>query len=142
MRTSYEPERTHCVGDYFRGIALCRRDRTSFRSCDRLCGPANFMTPNARSVALLELEGYAVDIVERRITRIVTRDYLGCVDLIGVREGQTLAVQSTTADHFAHRRKKLEASPMLPKMIAAGWRIEVHGWRKKGREWVVRREQL
>jgi len=100
------------------------------------------MTPNARSVALLELEGYKADIVERRITRIVTKDFLGCLDVIGMRKGQTIGVQTTTADHFANRRRKLQASPMLPWMIGAGWRIEVHGWREKDGEWIVRREAL
>lgn len=100
------------------------------------------MTPCARTIALLTSENYAADVVERRITRIVTKDFLGCIDIIGVREGTTIAVQVTTTDHFANRRTKLKASPMLARMKAAGWRVEVHGWRERKGTWIVRRESL
>lgn len=60
---------------------------------------------------------------------------------------ETLAVQATTGDHVAHRIEKIVGDAELHQRAAmvkaAGWRVEVWGWRKnsKGR-WVLRREAL
>lgn len=83
-----------------------------------------------------------VDTVERRITRIVTRDLFGIIDLLAVREGVTLAVQVTTSSNVAARRKKLQASEALSRVLAAGWRVELHGWAKRKGRWQCRVEAL
>lgn len=100
------------------------------------------MTPNARSREALEAAGWLVDTVERRITRIVTRDLFGIIDLLAVRDEVTLAVQVTTASNVAARRKKLQASDALSRVLAAGWRIELHGWVKRKGRWLCRVEPL
>ncbi|MGC8519278.1 MAG: hypothetical protein ACP5P4_12245 [Steroidobacteraceae bacterium] len=101
------------------------------------------MTPSARSVRLLEAEGFTVDTVERWIPGArIRRDLFGMFDLIAVRNATTLAVQVTTSDHLANRRRKVAASPFLERIRAAGWQIELHGWRKSGRRWECRREAV
>lgn len=101
------------------------------------------MSPAARSTALLKAEGYAVDTVERWIPGArIRRDLFGLFDLLAIREGSTLAVQVTTGDHLADRRRKVLASPLLERVQAAGWRIELHGWAKRGNRWRCRREAL
>ena len=101
------------------------------------------MTPSARSVRLLKAQGYAVDTVERWIPGArIRRDLFGMFDLLAIRDSSTLAVQVTTADHMAHRRRKLASSLLLARCKAAGWQIELHGWRKSGRRWECRREAL
>ncbi len=98
------------------------------------------MSPNARSKSLLESDGFLVDIVQQRVTRLLTRDLFGIFDLVAVREGVTLAVQATTSDHAADRRRKVLASPALAAVRSAGWTIEVHSWRKARGRWQCKRE--
>jgi hypothetical protein len=98
------------------------------------------MSPNARSKALLEAEGYAADIVQMRVTRLVTRDLFGILDLVAIREGETLGVQATSASNHASRRRKVSESEILPTLLAAGWRIEIHSWAKRASRWRCRRE--
>ena len=100
------------------------------------------MTPNHRSRALLESSSWLVDIVERRITRILTRDLFGCFDLLAVRGAETLAIQTTTASNMAARRKKVLASSFLPALRAAGWQIALHGWRTVKGRWCCKQEAL
>jgi len=66
----------------------------------------------------------------------------GFIDLLAIRKGETLAVQ-TTSTGVSSRIKKIMESDYLPKVRDAGWRIVVHGWRKnsKGR-YVLRVEDI
>lgn len=45
-------------------------------------------------------------------------------------ESETLAIQTTSASNLSARVKKIRASSALPKLLAAGWRVTVHGWKK------------
>ena len=54
----------------------------------------------------------------------------GFIDVLGVRGGQTIAVQTTSASNVASRVRKIAASDNLAAIISAHWIIEVHGWRK------------
>lgn len=103
-------------------------------------------SPTQRSKALMASEGYLVGVVEHwnPFARI-RQDLYGCIDLLGVGAGGTLAIQTTSASNVAARVRKIRESPALPAMLAAGWRVEVHGWGKhvppgrKRAEWRVRR---
>lgn len=101
------------------------------------------MTPNARSKALLEGEGFTVEIVERFNHWSTTRhDLFNAFDLLAVGNGETLAVQATTDGNLAARRTKLAQCAVVPLCVAAKWRIEIHGWAKKQNRWRCRRESL
>lgn len=101
------------------------------------------MTPNARTLQLLRDEGFTAEVVERFNAWSSTRhDLFNAFDVLGVGNGRTIAVQATTSQHVADRRKKLEASPVVALALAAGWRIEVQGWFKKGRYWQCRRIEV
>jgi hypothetical protein len=41
-------------------------------------------------------------------------------------------VQTTTADHLAHRLTKIKALAELPGLLAAGCKVQVHGWKRRG----------
>jgi hypothetical protein len=101
------------------------------------------MTPTQRSLKYLREQGYTVAITERwnPFARI-RQDLFGFVDLLAIRKGETLAVQ-TTSTGVAERIKKIQDSEYLPKIRDAGWMIHVHGWRKnaKGR-YVLRVEDI
>ena len=101
------------------------------------------MTPTLRSLALLREEGYTVAIVEKWNPHVrIRQDLFGFIDLLAIRKGETLAVQ-TTSTGVSSRIKKIMESDYLPKVRDAGWRIVVHGWRKnsKGR-YVLRVEDI
>ena len=87
-------------------------------------------TPTTRTIEWIEQNGYAADVVERRVTRAVSRDYLGIADVIGVRPGETVAVQATSSSNVAARISKVRESVYLDAMRAAGWRVLVVGWRR------------
>lgn len=97
------------------------------------------MSPTQRSKAQMEDRGYLVAIVEywHAFAR-QRRDLFGCFDLLGVSEEGTLAVQTTSASNVSARVRKLADSEAVAAARKAGWRLEVHGWRKVGRGWTCR----
>ena len=58
------------------------------------------------------------------------KDLFGCFDLLGIGEGGTIAVQTTSASNVAARVHKLTDSPALAFARKAGWQLYVHGWSK------------
>lgn len=59
------------------------------------------------------------------------QDLFGFIDVLAIINGQTVAIQVTSSG-TADRIKKItnECADAAKKVLAAGWRIEVHGWRK------------
>ena len=89
------------------------------------------MTPTARTLAALRADGWAAEMVERWNPHArVRHDLFNIVDILAVRGKETLAVQVTAGSGVSARVHKLETSSALPLLAAAGWRVEVHGWRK------------
>ena len=81
--------------------------------------------------------------VERRVFRSITRDFLGVVDVIGAKAGEPiLAVQTTCASNAAARLTKARAELRLRAWLAAGGRFEVWSWGKRAGRWEVRRVEL
>lgn len=100
-------------------------------------------SPTQRSLKLLREQGYRVAVVEHwnQFARI-RQDLFGCIDLLALRDGVTLAVQTTTSEHYAERVAKVRAADAYPDMVAAGWQIVVHGWVKRSTgRWECREEQ-
>ena len=89
------------------------------------------MTPTQRTLKKLRGEGYMAAVVEKWNPHArIRQDLFGVVDVIGIREGETLAVQATSGSNVAARVKKIAESDATPVIRAAGWRFAVHGWRK------------
>ena len=82
----------------------------------------------------LEAEGYRADIVERR-KGPVTKDLFGIIDVLAVREGETLAVQVTSRSNVSTRLRKIADSDSIADIRAAGWTVHVHGWDKRNGEY-------
>jgi hypothetical protein len=91
-------------------------------------------TPTQRSLALLRGRGYAVEKVEQRLTfrGFITRDLFGCIDLIAVRRGEIVGVQTTSRSNLAARRTKALGSPGLAAWLDGGGKFVLHGWAKAG----------
>lgn len=88
-------------------------------------------SPTQRTRSKLREEGYLTEIVERWNPHArVRHDLFGIIDVLAVRGEETLAVQCTSGSGVAARVHKLKDSDSLPVLLAAGWQVQVWGWRK------------
>jgi hypothetical protein len=77
--------------------------------------------------------GYTVGVVERWVPNgrggpQIKQDLFGILDLVAIRAGETLGVQTTSATNMAARARKIAESEHIETLRSAGWRIVVHGW--------------
>ena len=97
-------------------------------------------TPTSRSLELLRERGYPlVQVVEKwNPFARVRQDLFGIIDIVAVGR-KTVGVQTTSYENMFARKRKLSESEALGVLKRAGWRIEVHGWRrpnkKSRRQW-------
>jgi len=99
-------------------------------------------SPTQLSLKRLRDAGFKAGVVEKwNMHAKIRQDFLGFVDIIGVGELGTIAVQSTSYSNVSSHIKKIE-DPKLAENLAAvrkaGWTIEVHGWRKVKNRWQCR----
>jgi len=88
-------------------------------------------SPTSRSLALLKEQGYITAVVEKYNPHArIRQDLFGFIDILALRDGETLAVQATSGSNVAARVAKIAESETAPIVRKAGWRIEVWGWRK------------
>jgi hypothetical protein len=61
-------------------------------------------------------------------------------DIIGASptRREIVLVQCTTADHLSDRLAKVKRVPELPSLLAAGFKVAVHGWERRGASWRVK----
>lgn len=89
-------------------------------------------SPTQRSLEKLRSEGYTVAVVERYNSFTKRRhDLFGFIDVLAIRGGETLAVQTTSASNMSARAAKIAEADTTSAVRAAGWRIVVHGWIKR-----------
>lgn len=89
------------------------------------------MTLTQRTTKMMRDQGYMVATVEyfNYYTKR-KKDLFGCIDLLAIGNGETIAIQVTSKSNMSARIKKIEASEALPEMLRSKWRILVHGWWK------------
>jgi hypothetical protein len=93
-------------------------------------------SPTARSLAHLRKTCQLVQVVEKWNPHArIRHDLFGIIDILAIRDGETVAVQSTSWSNTKSRINKINESDALEHLRAAGWVLLVHGWRKnkKGR---------
>lgn len=102
------------------------------------------MTPTQRSLDYLRKQGYRVAIVERWNAHArIRQDLFGCIDLLAIKDGETLAVQTTSGSNVSARVKKIAEAEAIGDIRNAGWSFHVHGWRKNSKNrWVLRIEDV
>lgn len=89
------------------------------------------MSPTQRSLKHLRDAGYTVAIVEHWNSFTRKRyDLWGFADLLAIRPGEVLAVQTTSGSNVSARVRKIGDSDLVGAVRDAGIRIHVHGWRK------------
>lgn len=98
-------------------------------------------SPTQRSKAHMEAQGYTVAICEywnqwarRRV------DLFGFIDLLCIRENETVAVQTTSGSNVSARVHKIAEHENIGVVRKAGWRVIVHGWSKNSKGRYVLRE--
>lgn len=90
------------------------------------------MTPTQRSLAHLRSLGYLAEVVERFNWHTKRRhDLWGCVDILAIRSGEVVGVQTTSGSNVAARIDKIRELGILEALQSAGIRICVHGWAKR-----------
>lgn len=93
-------------------------------------------SPTARSLAYLRQRGALAAVVERYNPHAKRRvDLFGFIDIVAVdAQPGALGVQATTTANVSHRLDKLrtEAAANMRRWLAAGNRLVIHGWAKRG----------
>lgn len=90
-------------------------------------------TPTQRSLKLMRDQGYLCAITERWNPHAhIRQDLWGFCDVLCVRAGEVVAVQTTSGANVATRIAKMRSLPSLPVVLSAGVKVVVHGWRKVG----------
>jgi len=86
------------------------------------------MSPTQRSLKLLREQGYTVAITERwNPFAKIRQDLFGFADLLAIKPGEIMAVQTTTASHLAAHRRKINSEARSRTWLEAGGRIQLHG---------------
>jgi len=70
----------------------------------------------------------------------IRQDLYGFIDILCVGTEGTLAIQATSDNggNVAKRVQKIADSDKVAACRDAGWKIEVHGWKKVKNRWQVR----
>ena len=101
------------------------------------------MTPTQLSLRLLRENGYTCQIVEIWNPHArIRQDLFGIIDVLGLKGPETIAVQTTSVGNVSARVRKMNESPMLDVLRAAGWLVVVHGWAKERNRWTLKREVM
>ena len=99
------------------------------------------LTPTQLSLRHLREEGYTAQVVEVWNPHArIRQDLFGIIDILALRDTETLAVQTTSAGNVSARVRKIADSEHISAIREAGWRILVHGWAKVGNRWTLTRE--
>jgi hypothetical protein len=91
------------------------------------------MTNTQRTLKALKDGGYLCGMVERFNQYAgphgIRQDLFGIIDIIAIKKGELLGVQST-GQAFAEHDRKILASENLRPWLESGARFELWGWRK------------
>src|SRR5919106_4620203 len=89
------------------------------------------MSPTERSLKHLRQQGYLAQVTERWNSFAgIRQDLFGFIDILAVRDGETLAIQTTSGSNVAARKAKLLSLPAVEQCLGAGWSVTIHGWAK------------
>jgi len=90
-------------------------------------------SPTQRSLKVLRDDGFTAQVVEKwNPYAKIRQDLFGFIDIVAVGGLGIVGVQTTTTVNMSARRKKIIESEAAQKWLAAGGKIEVHGWAKRG----------
>jgi len=97
------------------------------------------ISPTQLSLKMMREQGYYAEVVERYNSFTRTRhDLLGFIDILCLKDGEIVGVQTTSNGHVSDRLKKILAHDNFKVANAAGIKVVVHGWAKVNNRWQVR----
>ena len=101
-------------------------------------------SPTQRSLKLMRDRGYLCEVTERwNPFAKIRQDLYNFVDVLCIKDGETVAVQTTSYSNISARVKKIQELETFPIVKSAGWKIIIQGWHKdKSNRWVVREVEL
>ena len=95
------------------------------------------MTPTQLTLRKLRADGWLAEVVERWVPGAnIRKDLFGFVDIIALRDGETLAIQATSYSNISARVNKIASLGTVADVREANWSIWVIGWRKINNRWV------
>lgn len=96
-------------------------------------------SPTQLSLEKLRADGWLAEVVEKWIPGAnIRKDLWGWVDIVALKDGETLAVQTTSYSNMSARVHKITESDTIAEVRKANWSIQVHGWHKVNNRWTVR----
>jgi len=98
------------------------------------------ISPTQRTLARLKKENYNLcEVTEKWCSWSKRRkDLFGFIDILAIKDGDTVAIQVTSYSNVSARVKKITESVALGPLRKANWTILVEGWHKKNGRWVSR----
>lgn len=107
------------------------------------------MSPTQRSLKKLRAEGYYCAVTEHFNPWVkIRQDLFGFIDILALRDNETLAIQTTSGSNVAARIDKIRALASATLWLSSPARqLHIHGWRKvgprgKAKKWECRVERL
>jgi hypothetical protein len=86
-------------------------------------------SPTSRSLAHMRKQGYTCEVVEKWVPGAnIRKDLFGFVDIVCIRDNETVGVQSTSKSNLAARVNKIADHPNIAAVRKAGWKVVAHGW--------------
>lgn len=105
-------------------------------------------SPSARSLAECRKRGWEAQVVERRVPKsFITLDLFGVIDIVALTPEGILGIQATSGTNHSSRIEKILGEPRAKKWLAAGGKLEVWSWAKRGargkrKTWTLRTEAV
>jgi hypothetical protein len=101
------------------------------------------VSPLQRSIKYLKEAGFkpVVKVEKWNAFAKIRQDLFGFIDLVALKD-HTLGVQVTTMSHKQDHLDKITNHENYAPVKAAGWKIELHSWRKLKSGWTVDIEVL
>jgi hypothetical protein len=105
------------------------------------------MSPSARSIAEAKRRGWLAQNVEQTIPRtFIKRDLFGVVDIVAVSD-VVIGIQATGGGNHSKRRAKILAESRMRQWLAAGARLLIWSWEKRGprgkrKTWTLREQEI
>jgi hypothetical protein len=96
-------------------------------------------SPTQLTLKKLKSEGFTtVQIVERwNAFAKVRQDLFQIIDVLAIKDGETIGIQVTSKSNISARIKKIANSEHINNIRDANWKILVHGWYKEKNKWKV-----
>lgn len=91
-------------------------------------------SPTQRSLKLWRNKGWTCQVVEHwNVFSHIRQDLFHFIDIVGIGNGQTIGIQTTSRVNLNARIKKIINTPESRLWLECGNKLYVDGWSKKGK---------